>query len=397
MFRDDDDADDGGATAIAGSGSSDATPVVVGVLLSLAGVALLALGVFLHFKKRNSVLQTKNSHPAVDDDLGGDDDPPPDQLEDQPPPSQHTRVLPSAVAPAAAGVAAPVAGGTTGDADGESGGTRLRFPRAFTGLSKHPAVLAVRARQHGGGGGGNSGDSADVPPVEEDFMPTTGHSEDVIGGDGGGGGSGGDYSLEEGGTEPSAQAPKGSVDDVFGGGGSLPKGNTPPARRTGNSGGVGISAASPAAAGFEQEGGTDVKAEPALTVTTSTADISTRDRDEFTPAYHEASDPSSGLALVGDEAELTFDETGGLSSTARRRSSSGPGLGRAVGEAALDLARNSQIPGVSEAAMAVSILVNLLMDNQNNKKSTEGSMRRCRSIIKMLERASTVLGKVGGI
>lgn len=83
--------------------------------------------------------------------------------------------------------------------------------------------------------------------------------------------------------------------------------------------------------------------------------------------------------------------------TTRRGLSSGPGLECAVGEAALELARNCYIPGVNEAAMAVSILVNLLIDNENNTRSTEGNMRQCRSIIKILERASTVLGKVGGI
>lgn len=65
MVGDDDDED------IAGSGSSDAPSVVAGVLLALAGVALTALGVFLHIKKRDAVLKTKTSLPVVDNDFGG--------------------------------------------------------------------------------------------------------------------------------------------------------------------------------------------------------------------------------------------------------------------------------------------------------------------------------------
>jgi len=61
------------------------------------------------------------------------------------------------------------------------------------------------------------------------------------------------------------------------------------------------------------------------------------------------------------------------------------GMGRAVLESAKDLANSSQIPGVSELATVVSILVNLLVDNKGNKNSTDASIRRCRSLITLLK------------
>ena len=69
------------------------------------------------------------------------------------------------------------------------------------------------------------------------------------------------------------------------------------------------------------------------------------------------------------------------------------GMGRAVFESAKELANSSQIPGVSELATVVSILVNLLVDNKGNKNSTDASIRRCRSLITLLKRATEFLGR----
>lgn len=123
-----------------------------------------------------------------------------------------------------------------------------------------------------------------------------------------------------------------------------------------------------------------------LSATTSTVNISTGEQYEFNPASDRGGVDSA--LSVAEESSPVFDETIGSSSTGRRE------LARVIGEAALDLAHNSQIAGVSQAAEAVSILVNLLTDDQNNKMSNEASLRRCRSIVVMLTRATKVLGKV---
>lgn len=66
----------------------------------------------------------------------------------------------------------------------------------------------------------------------------------------------------------------------------------------------------------------------------------------------------------------------------------------AVVEAAHHLADHSAIPGVSEAAKLVSILVGLVTDYRGVTSEVEWKVRRCRSIVFMLERAGEVLGKV---
>ncbi|CAM9178344.1 unnamed protein product, partial [Laminaria digitata] len=136
-----------------------------------------------------------------------------------------------------------------------------------------------------------------------------------------------------------------------------------------------------------------ILAESALTVTTSTANISTGEQYEFTPPRGERG--VAGSTFVADEPKPTLDEIGATTPTNRRGKSAGLGLGQAVGDAAQELARNCQIPGVSEAATAVSILIDLVADNRDAKDGTESSLRRCRSIVMMLQRAAKVLGKGG--
>ncbi|CAM9446055.1 unnamed protein product, partial [Hapterophycus canaliculatus] len=68
--------------------------------------------------------------------------------------------------------------------------------------------------------------------------------------------------------------------------------------------------------------------------------------------------------------------------------------GGAVVAAAQELAQHCQIPGVSEAATVVSILVKLVTDSQDAARD-DARLKRCRSIVMMLERAAKVLGKGG--
>ena len=63
-------------------------------------------------------------------------------------------------------------------------------------------------------------------------------------------------------------------------------------------------------------------------------------------------------------------------------------------EAARELAERSQIPGVGEAIALVSILVNLVADSRSNAEGADTRLKQCRSIIRLLQRAERVLGKV---
>jgi len=102
-------------------------------------------------------------------------------------------------------------------------------------------------------------------------------------------------------------------------------------------------------------------------------------------------DIEAGISEVSDVKEPVTEPTEDISVDSFR-GIGGIGVGQSVAESALYLAQNSNVPGVSEVATAISILVNLFADSKN-KKATEASIRRCRSIIAMLNRASNILGK----
>lgn len=77
---------------------------------------------------------------------------------------------------------------------------------------------------------------------------------------------------------------------------------------------------------------------------------------------------------------------------------SGSRLGSDIAEmvlmAAQELADRSSIPGLSDAAALVSVLVQLVSDHSENENAVEGRLRWCRSIIILLSRASELLDKV---
>lgn len=70
------------------------------------------------------------------------------------------------------------------------------------------------------------------------------------------------------------------------------------------------------------------------------------------------------------------------------------GVIQAVLQSAEQIAHNSAIPGVGEAATLVSVLVRLVDDNEGNPGAGEWRVRWCRSILVMLQRAEILLGKV---
>lgn len=84
----------------------------------------------------------------------------------------------------------------------------------------------------------------------------------------------------------------------------------------------------------------------------------------------------------------------GLSISSRAVSSGGLSIADAMIEAAAELARNCQVPGVSEAATLMSTLTRLVSDSRDNSASHDAGLRRCRSIITMLECAAEILGQV---
>lgn len=132
---------------------------------------------------------------------------------------------------------------------------------------------------------------------------------------------------------------------------------------------------------------------PSFADTTSTMNSSTGGPDEIFQADREAGVPAA--LFVFDEPKASLGGSDAFSSTGRRGSSGGLGPGHAVAEAARDLALNCHIPGVAEVAAAVSILANLVTDNRDNaNKCTAASLKRCRSIVMLLQRAARVLGKV---
>lgn len=81
----------------------------------------------------------------------------------------------------------------------------------------------------------------------------------------------------------------------------------------------------------------------------------------------------------------------------RPTSQGGYDVAKAVLEIAHKLARQSQCPGVSEAATLVSTLVNLISDGRSSSADVDARLKKCRLLVTMLERAAMVLGKVRGL
>ncbi|CAM9667182.1 unnamed protein product [Ectocarpus fasciculatus] len=127
-----------------------------------------------------------------------------------------------------------------------------------------------------------------------------------------------------------------------------------------------------------------------LRITHSTADVSTEEGTAEVDGFGISADESQDDARSAAAPALAASPAGG-----RRRTSSGVGYGQAVLAAAEELAHRCQTPGVSEAATAVSILVHLVLDSRDLTSRGEAEVKRCRSIVMVLERAATVLGKGG--
>lgn len=93
----------------------------------------------------------------------------------------------------------------------------------------------------------------------------------------------------------------------------------------------------------------------------------------------------SSTASAARSAGGTPSNTGGRSDVAY-----------ALMEVATELAQNCPVPGVSEAASLMSFLVKLVSDSRGNNRGVEERLRRCRSVITLLQNAAKVFGKVRG-
>ena len=79
-----------------------------------------------------------------------------------------------------------------------------------------------------------------------------------------------------------------------------------------------------------------------------------------------------------------------------RALTSGIDVAKAVIEAAHDVARMSQIPGIAEVAGLVIVLMNLVTDSSNINVAGDYLVKRCRALLLLLQRAGSLLDEVGG-
>lgn len=135
----------------------------------------------------------------------------------------------------------------------------------------------------------------------------------------------------------------------------------------------------------------DGSAEKLPAATTSTANLSTAERDELSQ-FHQR-ERVTDAAPVSSELKPEEASSGGPGA-ADHQNSADIGLGRAVLAAAQELAHHCQIPGVSEAATAVCMMANLVTDGRDNARASESRLRQCSTVVMALKRAAKVADKV---
>ena len=127
--------------------------------------------------------------------------------------------------------------------------------------------------------------------------------------------------------------------------------------------------------------------------TISTATLSTAERDEVS-RFHQRELEAAPVSGGPGRGEASSGGSPGASSAADRQSPADIGLGRAVLAAAQELAHHCQIPGVSEAANAVLMMVDLVTDSRDNARASELRLRQCSTVVLALKRAAKVADKV---
>ena len=120
-----------------------------------------------------------------------------------------------------------------------------------------------------------------------------------------------------------------------------------------------------------------------------------RQTNQLTATIKVVEQPAIGGAeAVHDIPEVT--EGGNVPTGGSRAPTRGLGVAQAVMGAARELTRMSQIPGVADVAGLVIILMNLVMDNSEIAGTGDYMVRRCHSVLLLLQRAVGVLGEVSG-
>ncbi|CAM9535892.1 unnamed protein product [Ectocarpus sp. 12 AP-2014] len=130
--------------------------------------------------------------------------------------------------------------------------------------------------------------------------------------------------------------------------------------------------------------------EGASTATRSTVNVSTIERAEL-DQLHRGQRVSSAASAAYDISPEALGGSGASSKDNRRGCRKGVGVGKVAREVALELAQNCHIPGVSEAATAMSVLVNMVVDS--GEDDGDAKLKQCRSIVMVLERAAKVAEK----
>ncbi|CAM9729911.1 unnamed protein product, partial [Ectocarpus fasciculatus] len=128
--------------------------------------------------------------------------------------------------------------------------------------------------------------------------------------------------------------------------------------------------------------------------TISTATLSTAERDEVS-RFHQGELEAAPVSGGPGREEASSGGGPGASAAADRQSPADIGLGRAVLAAAQELAHHCQIPGVSEAANAVLMIMNLVTDSRDNARASELRLRQCSTVVLALKRAAKVADKGG--
>lgn len=118
--------------------------------------------------------------------------------------------------------------------------------------------------------------------------------------------------------------------------------------------------------------------------------------------------PASDATARGRSSRRPFDTGKGVARTTdgknedqcsrgregERAEGSDAGVMKAVMDAAMELGRESFIPGIREAAALVSMLVELVSVHQCRTRMVESILRCCLAVIPGLQRAAKVLGQV---
>lgn len=133
------------------------------------------------------------------------------------------------------------------------------------------------------------------------------------------------------------------------------------------------------------------------TVRGSTANVSTTEQEERAQ-FHQREHVADATSDAGGpkQEEASGGGTRPSSAADHQDSAGNIGLGHAVLAAAQELVHHCQIPGVSEAAIAVCMMANLVTDSRENARASESRLRQCSTVVMALKRAAKVVDQVSG-